>query len=140
MSLKTFIINNIVPLLEKKNFSMIENICQKELANHPDNIDLLQYYALSLYENKKINESIDAFKKVIDKNNNLIAPYLNIARIFYSQKNFNQAEDYFEQALTVSNFNYQVLIEIAQFYKNINKKNKCEEKLFQALKKKKKRY
>ena len=118
----------------------MEEICQKELEKFPDNIELLQYYALSLYENKKINQSIDAFKKVINKNNNLLAPYLNLAKIFYLQKNLNQAEEYFEQALKVSNFSYEVLIEIAKFYKNINKKNQCEEKLFQALKKKKKRY
>ena len=116
----------------------MEEICQKELEKFPDNIELLQYYALSLYENKKINQSIDAFKKVINKNNNLLAPYLNLAKIFYLQKNLNQAEEYFEQALKVSNFSYEVLIEIAKFYKNINKKNQCEEKLFQALKKKRK--
>ena len=138
MSVKNFITNNIFPLLEKKNFSLIEKLCEEELVKIPDNVELLQYYALSLYENKKINNSINVYKKIILQNDNLLTPYLNIAKIFYLQKNYYQAEEYFQQALKVSNSSYEVLIEIAKFYKNINQNDKCEEKLFQALKKKSK--
>ena len=116
----------------------MEKLCEEELVKIPDNVELLQYYALSLYENKKINNSINVYKKIILQNNNLLTPYLNIAKIFYLQKNYYQAEEYFQQALKVSNSSYEVLIEIAKFYKNINQNDKCEEKLFQALKKKSK--
>ena len=116
----------------------MEKLCEEELVKIPDNVELLQYYALSLYENKKINNSINVYKKIILQNDNLLTPYLNIAKIFYLQKNYYQAEEYFQQALKVSNSSYEVLIEIAKFYKNINQNDKCEEKLFQALKKKSK--
>ena len=45
MDKKNFIKDIILPLLGKQDFNKIENLCRDQLAESPNDIEILQYYA-----------------------------------------------------------------------------------------------
>ena len=137
MDKKNFIKDTILPLLGKQDFNKIENLCRDQLAKSPNDNEILQYYALSLFKNEKINESIKVYRQIIDKDKNSLMSYLNLAKIYYFQKKYRESENCFKEAKNIQN-SYEVLVELGKFYKNTNNKKNCEEILIQALQKKNK--
>jgi len=137
MDKKIFIKDTILPLLGKQDFNKIENLCRDQLAKSPNDNEILQYYALSLFKNEKIDESIKAYRQIIDKDKSSLMSYLNLAKIYYFQKKYRESENCFKEAKNIQN-SYEVLVELGRFYKNTNKKKNCEEILIQALQKKNK--
>ena len=137
MHKKNFIKDTILPLLGKQDFNKIENLCRDQLAESPNDIEILQYYALSLFKNEKIDESIKAYRQIIEKDKSSLMSYLNLAKIYYFQKKYRESENCFKEAKNIQN-SYEVLVELGRFYKNTNNKKNCEEILIQALQKKNK--
>ena len=137
MHKKIFIKDTILPLLGKQDFNKIENLCRDQLAKSPNDNEILQYYALSLFKNEKIDESIKAYRQIIEKDKNSLMSYLNLAKIYYFQKKYRESENCFKEAKNIQN-SYEVLVELGKFYKNTNNKKNCEEILIQALQKKNK--
>lgn len=135
MDKKIFIKDTILPLLAKQDFNKIENLCRDQLAKSPNDNEILQYYALSLFKNEKINESIKVYRQIIDKDKNSLMSYLNLAKIYYFQKKYRESENSFKEAKNIQN-SYEVLVELGRFYKNTNNKKNCEEILIEALQKK----
>ena len=86
MHKKNFIKDTILPLLGKQDFNKIENLCRDQLAESPNDIEILQYYALSLFKNEKIDESIKAYRQIIEKDKSSLMSYLNLAKIYYFSK------------------------------------------------------
>ena len=130
--------NYIESLLKSDNFLNFEKESKQAIQKFPEDIELLQYYAISLLRNNKKKESIEYFKLVINKKNKLIAPYLNIAKIYHSLNNIAEAEIYYEKAIEISDRKIEILLESSQFYKSINKKAECEQLLIESVKKNKK--
>ena len=125
---------NILEIIKSNNSLYLEKKTKEAFDSFPDDIDIIQYYAVSLLQNNKKKDSIDIFKLAISKKKELIAPYLNIAKIYHSLNDFKNAELYYEKAINISNRKTQILLDASQFYKK-NNINKCEQLLVEAARK-----
>jgi len=112
----------------------LEKKSKESLDKYPNDIDLIQYYAIGLLQNNKKKESIEIFKLAIKKKKELIAPYLNIAKIYESLNDFERAEIYYNKAIDISHRKNSILLDASQFYKKIDR-NKCEQVLVEAVRK-----
>jgi serine/threonine protein kinase len=74
-----------------------------------------------VFSSGKVNESIELFHSIIDRNKNNIKPKYSLGILYYKLKNYDKALEIFKECLNIDNSNYDVLLSMASLYQEIGK-------------------
>ena len=85
-------IQSVVDAYKTQNFAKAESLCKKLIVTNPKVVFLYNLFGLILSGQKKIDESIEYFKKGIEIDPNFAIIYNNLGLSFFNQKSNNYIE------------------------------------------------
>jgi len=100
----------------KKNFSKAREIYEKLLKTNPQNLVILQNYAILLSQIKAFKKSEDIFKKCLKiKPKDPLLLY-NYGKFFHDQKIFDKAVRFYKESFNFDNKNYLAVYNIGNIF------------------------
>ena len=122
---------------KEKNLNEAINVFEEAYDAYPENLNLLKYYAASLYGIGNYEDAAPVLEKIYEKNNGKLPKYLELASSSYYQiKNYEEAVRVMEKLISLSEEPkitwYSMIFQI--YYKDMNDKDKAKGILNEALK------
>ncbi len=117
-------LNKAVAQAENGDWKTATKTAKNLIDNVKDNSDAFVIYGLTLENQEKYEEAIEAFKLAVENDKSNFYGYYNAGRIYYKLKNYPEATKYLREALTLKSKDVNTQLLLAQsltpqlFYKD----------------------
>lgn len=109
-------ISEIVNLLKLKKLAEAEKKCIKLIKNVQENFEIINIYALILFQLKKYDEAILEWKKCIKLNPSYHFGFNNLGNVFLVQNNLDSALENYNKAIEINPNYYEALYNRGNIY------------------------
>jgi len=87
-----------------ENISIMGQLSREEeyrqtIAKYPNNISVVNQYAIWAVQNNKFEVAINLWEGVLKKDPNNLSAYVNLGNLYYETGQFNKARDQYQNAL-----------------------------------------
>lgn len=116
-------LKEIKKFISEYNVSNHKQACAKAeilIQKYPQNTKLLKVIGVIFANNKKFNDAITVFKKILDHNPQSIEALINVGVAYYESNKLDEALDYFEKAKSLDVKQSEVLYNLGLVYEKKN--------------------
>ncbi len=107
-------LNKAVTQAENGDWEIAGETAKKLINNVKDNSDAFVIYGLTLENQEKYEDAIEAFKLAVENDKSNFYGYYNAGRIYYKLKNYPEATKYLREALTLKSQDINTKLLLAQ--------------------------
>ena len=109
-------ISEIINLLKLKKLAQAEKKCLKLIKNVKENFEIINIYALILFQLKKYDEAIFEWKKCIKLNPSYHFAFNNLGNVFLIQNNLDSALENYNKAIEINPNYYEAIYNKGNIY------------------------
>ena len=118
-------LSNLINLYKNKKFLQAEKKCSELIKKVKPNHELLNLYAIILFELKKYEQSIVQLKKSIEINPNYFQGYNSLGNVFLKKNEFDEAIKSYDKAIKLKNDYFEAYHNRGNAYLKLKKIDKA---------------
>jgi len=118
-------LSNLINLYKNKKFLQAEKRCSELIQKVKPNHELLNLYAIILFELKKYEQSIVQLKKSIEINPNYFQGYNSLGNVFLKKNEFDDAIKSYNKAIELKNDYFEAYHNRGNAYLKLKKIDKA---------------
>ena len=127
-------VQSLANLYKSNNLFKLETKAKKLLKKYPNELNLHNLLGISFAGQKKFNEAIKSFQKILAIKPSYAEIYCNIGNVFYEQEKYNESIINYSKAIKIKPDYAEAYYNIANAQKNQNKFKKAIVNYYKTLK------